>query len=170
MEILYGKGFLNSLPWLLSELWILILLLPDVVSCLLEKCLIYYIHSLCWYFPLSECFIYLKSPCPHLLPGAPSHLPSNSLHDLSSFGGPSTWLRPRSPLMWLPSFLCYWNFFSTWSLLIFVLSIFVVCVVCLVLFGVILSWFLKDLSPSLTQILEGSRGLFSSFSSLCLFR
>lgn len=41
-EKLCGKGFLNLLPWLLPELWILFLLPPNVVSCPLEKSVLLY--------------------------------------------------------------------------------------------------------------------------------
>lgn len=39
---LCGKGFLNSLPWLLPELWILFLLPPNAVSSTLEKSILLY--------------------------------------------------------------------------------------------------------------------------------
>lgn len=63
----------------------------------------------------------LKNACPHCLEYHPIRLclsTVNALHELSSFGGPSAWLRPSSSLMWILSFLCHWNFFYTWFLLL----------------------------------------------------
>ena len=131
MEMLCGKGFPNSLPLLHSELWILIFLSPDAVSCLLKKIWSIVYTACVGTFLFQNVSFILKmlvlTCCIQYHPSAFCLSTLNTLHELSSFGGPSTWLHPRSSLMWLLSFLCHWNFFCTWSLLVFLLLFLCFC-------------------------------------------